>query len=272
MDFAKEWSYLFPDFHLAHAYYTIQTFSVWYILVQPSRYRSASAEIQSAIHLLPTIWISQEMEDNPKLIEFQALRDEILKQIELQQDTLNMTLTFAAAFLGAGLLQNSQTNLVGPSLAFIYPIIAALLALRWAQINYQLGNLGDYIKEKIEVPNSGLGWQSYLLNPGEGRSLIKWNGRGLPRAGISLISWKGHALSQGGIFICTQLMATLIVLASFTNTPFQWGLLGLDILSILFVIWLLIGFLGDITEGNKDTKNRVSSRIEKLKSKNKQGS
>jgi hypothetical protein len=57
--------------------------------------------------------------------EYNALRDEILKRIELRQQFVSMTLTIAGVFLGIGVTTDT--------IALVYPLLATFLAIGWAQ-------------------------------------------------------------------------------------------------------------------------------------------
>jgi ABC-type polysaccharide/polyol phosphate export permease len=57
-------------------------------------------------------------------MEYETLRDEIIKRVELRQQLLSITLGFAGAFLGVAV--SFPTT---PSVALIYPPIALFLAI-----------------------------------------------------------------------------------------------------------------------------------------------
>lgn len=148
-------------------------------------------------------------------LEYNALRSEILKRIDIRQQLTSITLSIAGLFLGFGLSN------VG--VAFIFPPIAFLLATAWAQNEIRVRQLGTYIHERLESKIEGLGWETYRMQRRPETRL----GR-LPLVG----------LSPGGTFLVTQLIAIGIGLAKFTYTPLEWGLLGIDAIAVLLILWL----------------------------------
>jgi len=148
-------------------------------------------------------------------LEYNALRSEILKRIDMRQQLTSLTLSIAGLFLSFGL-----TNV---GIAFIFPPIAFLLATAWAQNEIRVRQLGTYIHERIEPKIEGLGWETYRI---QRRPESRWGK--LPLVG----------LSPGGTFLITQLIAIGIGLAKFTSTPLEWGLLGIDVVAVLLILWL----------------------------------
>ena len=154
-------------------------------------------------------------------LEYVALRSEILKRIELRQQLISITLTLAGVFLGVGLGTES--------VALIYPPLAMFLAFGWAQNDFRIRNLAEYIREFIEIPGSGLQYETMVQ---AGRVSIKGLG-----------NWRFVVISHVGIFLFTQSMAIIIELArinfNFTLlSTTQWILFCIDLLSMLFVVWI----------------------------------
>jgi hypothetical protein len=86
-------------------------------------------------------------------VEYKALRDELLKRIELRQNILSLTFSIATIFLtvgiGFGILEDDHHNSIGFA-ALCYPLVATFLALSWAQVDHRITDIGNYIKENIE--------------------------------------------------------------------------------------------------------------------------
>ena len=59
-------------------------------------------------------------------MEYTFLSELIIKRLEMGQKMIQLTLTLAAAFLGVALTRN-----VPPSVALVFPPIAALLEMVW---------------------------------------------------------------------------------------------------------------------------------------------
>jgi hypothetical protein len=154
-------------------------------------------------------------------LEYNSLRGEILKRIELRQQLISITLTLAGVFLGIGLGTES--------VALIYPPLAMFLAFGWAQNDFRIRNSAEYIREHLENLTTGLKYEHEVQT---GRTSTHGLG-----------SWRFVVISHIGIFIFTQIMALVIELARF-NFNFvllsltQWILLVVDLISILFVLWI----------------------------------
>src|SRR5689334_16490340 len=90
----------------------------------------------------------------PGNAEYASLRDEILRRQDSRQQTLSVALTLAGAFLGLG--WNA-----GAVVLLLYPLIALLLAVGWAQNEVFIKQINAYIRDHLENEESGLGWQTY---------------------------------------------------------------------------------------------------------------
>ena len=150
-------------------------------------------------------------------LEYNSLRGEILKRIELRQQIISITLTLAGIFLSFGL----STDTV----ALIYPPLAAFLAIAWAQNDFRIRDLATYIRENLETAPIGLGYETYVQR-------VRSNNK-------KLGAWRFVVISHTGIFIFTQLMAVGIELLKsmpIVLTPLEWVLLVIDFISILVVL------------------------------------
>jgi len=90
--------------------------------------------------------------------EYKALRDEILKRVELQYQFMYLALFVLGTTLGLGLQARAL------SLVLIYPLIAPFLAIAWAFNDYMIRLLGKYIKVRTEsgVGKSNMGWEHFF--------------------------------------------------------------------------------------------------------------
>jgi len=147
--------------------------------------------------------------------EYATLREEVLKRLEGRQQTLSIALTLAGAFLGLGWNAGSVVIL-------LYPLIALLLAVGWAQNEVFIKQLNAYIRDHLEGEGSGRGWQRYS------------NER---MSEIRVMGWPIEILAIGGIFVLTQLMAMGLGTYRFQSSSIEWILLLLD-------IGALVGLLG----------------------------
>jgi hypothetical protein len=148
-------------------------------------------------------------------LEYAALREEILKRMEGRQQIISITLTIAGAFLGLGWGSGGAVPIL------IYPSLAFLLSLTWAQSEIRISQLGAYIHQKIEPVVPGLGWEQY------------WRQQ---RLQVTLAGIPFVLLAPVGIFLITQIMAVVLGLFRFDNTLPEWVLLIVDGVMIVATI------------------------------------
>ncbi len=150
-------------------------------------------------------------------LEYNSLRSEILKRIELRQQIISITLTLAGIFLSFGLTTDT--------VALIYPPLAAFLSIGWAQNDFRIRDLATYIRENLETMPIGLGYETHAQQE-------RTQNRRLG-------AWRFVVISHTGIFVFTQVMAVGIELLRsmpLVITPLKWVLLVVDVMSILVVI------------------------------------
>jgi len=155
-------------------------------------------------------------------LEYNSLRAEIIKRIELRQQLVSIALSLAGLFLSFGL----TTDLV----ALIYPPIAAFLAVGWAQNDGAIRNLAGYIREKLETSSIGLNYETYI--------------QGFRKQSKKTGVRRYVVVSHAGVFLSTQVMAICIELLKSWALPFsglKWGLLLIDVISIGAVLWIARG-------------------------------
>ena len=150
-------------------------------------------------------------------VEYKSLREEVLKRIESRQQTISVALTLAGAFLGLG--WNA-----GAVVILIYPLIALLLAVGWAQNEVFIMQINAYIRDHLEGEQSGLGWQRFSK---QGMSELR------------VFGWPLEILAIGGIFILTQIMAVGLGSFRFTNSLPEWLLMILALAAIVAMVMLL---------------------------------
>lgn len=143
--------------------------------------------------------------------EYSALREEVLKRIESRQQTVSLALTLAGAFLGLGWGAGSVVIL-------IYPLIALMLAVGWAQNEVFIKQINGYIHDHLEGQMGGVGFQRYS------------NQR---MSELRIFGWPLEILAIGGIFILTQLMAVGLGSYRMESSSIEWILLLLDVASII---------------------------------------
>lgn len=121
------------------------------------------------------------------LAEYNALREEILKRIELQYQVLSLTVVVLGTVLGFGLQAHSA------SIVLLYPILATFLAATWSHNGLDIKEIGTYIREQIEskVTKDNIGWEHRIRSRRRRLGGLKF-------------------LSARGIFIGTSLLAILV--------------------------------------------------------------
>lgn len=153
---------------------------------------------------------------NPEL-EYASLREEVLKRIESRQQTISVAMTLAGAFLGFG--WNA-----GAVVILLYPMIALLLAVGWAQNEVFIKQLNAYIRDQLEGANTGLGWQRYSQQK---------------MSELRVFGWPLEIMALGGIFLLTQIMALGLGWVQMNFSPLEWILLLLDVIAIIALLVVL---------------------------------
>ncbi|MFN8418232.1 MAG: hypothetical protein U0528_03145 [Anaerolineae bacterium] len=158
------------------------------------------------------------------LAEYSALREEILKRIELQHQlilgTLVATGTFLTVYFQAGIA----------AVLLAYPPLAMFLALSWSQNDQRNREITSYLsqKEELFLSNPSVGWEHSR------RSSRLW------------FLGSRKVLAARGIFIGSQLLTILLFVLHLSGTgqllSVENGiLLGVDVLLIMLSV-IIIGF------------------------------
>jgi hypothetical protein len=97
------------------------------------------------------------------MAEYKELRGEILKRTELQHQMLSIALIAFGTFITVSVKIPADTNgqLSSLEVLLAYPILAMCLTAAWAQHDVRIGQIGVYIRERIEtrfLPNY-VGWE-----------------------------------------------------------------------------------------------------------------
>lgn len=154
------------------------------------------------------------------LAEYAALREEIVKRIELQHQLISLSVLVAGTFYSVGLQPNSS------AVPLIYPFLAIFLAAAWFHNELLVIQIGGYIRYRIEPTFQVLGWDSILHTLFADR-----------RTPLGLLD----VFAARGILIGSQILAIFISLIASNlqvdNT--RLILIALDILGILMTVLLL---------------------------------
>ena|SRR2546421_12313620 len=95
------------------------------------------------------------------IAEYSALRDEILKRIELRFQIASLALIALATLIGVG-FQNHDAAII-----LLYPILALFLLSAHISNSFEVQKIEDYIRDHIELKAGidNIGWQHYRIRP-----------------------------------------------------------------------------------------------------------
>ena len=137
------------------------------------------------------------------LAVYAAMRDEILKRMELRNNIISFTLVLAGVFLALGGQLSGEDPSPFPFL--LYPILAGCLAAAWTHSDIRVGDLGRYLKKHIEPKMEAIDmrWEHFLKEtynkPGREIFILKY-----------IVQ-----IYAAGVFVVTQLLAIALAIAEF---------------------------------------------------------
>jgi positive regulator of sigma E activity len=96
-----------------------------------------------------------EIEQNFLLSQYSALREEVLKRIEIQHQLI----LGALVAIGTVLTVNTQSG--SSAILLLYPFLAMFLTLAWSQNDHRNREITQYLakKEKLFLTDASLGWE-----------------------------------------------------------------------------------------------------------------
>lgn len=95
--------------------------------------------------------------EDDALVEYKALRDEILKRQGIENQTILGIITVFGVILGIALAQHVPLLFL-----FAYPPIAFIAACQWADRYYIVRLAGAYIRNGVEKKSKNIGWENVL--------------------------------------------------------------------------------------------------------------
>lgn len=148
--------------------------------------------------------------------EYTALREEILKRIEIQHQVISFTLIALGTILTVGF----QTK--NASIMLIYPVLALFLSALWLSNEHGVHKAASYIEKKIEVKVGieRLGWEHYNIENVEPFRVI-------------------GALGFRATFIVSEILAIITSLSVSTYNAIEITLLIIAIICTVLDIVLL---------------------------------
>lgn len=152
-------------------------------------------------------------------MQYRAVKDEILKRIELRHQIIVLCLRIAGIILGLGI-----TN---AAVALTYAPLATFLAAGWVHNNLRIRQLSRYVSSHIESALPGGGWDTYRIKID---------------AETHFFGWSLEILSASGLFVITEMITIVIGVVNFKYTPSEWFLLVVDIISFIWLVALIIDY------------------------------
>lgn len=146
--------------------------------------------------------------------EYSALRNEVLKRLELRYQTIRLTLIIAGIFLTLGLRDEISERVL-----LVYPILALFLATSWIHHGFAISRLGKYIREELE-PKLNMGWETFLKESDP------------PYFG------KFGKISSVGLFLLTQILSLGFALSNIKFGIFESVLLLTSIIAMIITVAL----------------------------------
>ena len=95
------------------------------------------------------------------IAEYCALREEVLKRIELRFQMTSLALVALATLIGVG-FQNHDASII-----LLYPILAVFLLSVHISNSFEIQKMTDYIRDHVELKAGidNIGWQHYRIRP-----------------------------------------------------------------------------------------------------------
>ncbi len=152
------------------------------------------------------------------IAEFVALRDEVQKRSEAQNQILSLTLIAAGSFITLGV----QTSLSAQAL-LVYPILGMFLAAAWSQNSTWVYRISSYIRTNFESHLNGAGWEHYIVSAFKQR---RWR-------------FSTNVFAARGVFLVTQILVIALAVTRFTFAPLQIAFLMLDVIAVIITAFLL---------------------------------
>ncbi len=90
------------------------------------------------------------------LAEYKALRDEILKRLDIENQCLFFSILLIGSTLTVGLASGRGLLLAA------YPVLVAFVTYTSSFNTYRVGELGQYLRALEDASGGVLGWESWL--------------------------------------------------------------------------------------------------------------
>jgi len=176
------------------------------------------------------------------LAEYQALRNEIVKRMEMRHQFVIYALVVAGAFLSLG--AQERASFIVP---LMYPVLAFFLAWGWTHNDVRVAELGVYIHKEVEEKLELKMWQTWKDEQREKR----------PRSR----RFEGFEHTACGAFLGTQLLALLLAWAKL-----DFALRPLPLLAVpggvlmYFTSYLVLGRRREYAKARANTDREMEAK------------
>lgn len=168
------------------------------------------------------------------LAEYEALRAEALKRLDLRHHSLTLAITAVGIFIAAVF-----SELFFPAVLMFYPLVALCIAIAWTHNDMRIGQIGSHVKETIEQQLPEVKWE-HLLKERYGR---------LPEVHRRFTEWTavGVFLGTDGLAIASALILEFVLDSSSPGPQLApqglhaiyIGVGILDAIAMLLTYWLV---------------------------------
>lgn len=136
--------------------------------------------------------LEKAMPKDEMILQYEALRSEVLARMNMRQQLMTMTIA------GAGVFSVIVTgDIIRPIFLLLYPLLTLCIAIAWSHHDVRIGEIGDYIRQYIEPSFSGLQWEKFMRELYHGNDSIS----------KSMAEYAGL-----GTFIGTEVAAVILAL------------------------------------------------------------
>lgn len=146
--------------------------------------------------------------------EYNALREEILKRIELSIQLIGANFTIVAAFLAFGVNNNP--------VVLCLPITSMLIAMVYINNSYYIQTISRFISDKYQVENEEIDWESYVNE--QKRNAV----RSIHRLSV--------LIGAPAIFIISSIVALTVGMINYGHTMLEKVLMVLGFIAVLVTV------------------------------------
>lgn len=168
-----------------------------------------------------------------RVAEFSALRQEIIKHIDLQHQLLALAVVVTGSLITIGLQANAG---VGAAALFMTPVLTAALASALGAHEQAIGIVAEYIRTQLEAHAIGQGWESYLFAKSKHVSGVE----AAPYFGLFLTA------ELGAVVLGVSRLAAVLVFVTPASSATQLDLQTVHSLALPLAILLSLDLLAGI--------------------------